>query len=75
MPSVEKLIAKMHEQPNGIRMAEAEKVLIAYGYYPVRQKGSHKHFLNSKTGDLITIKNDTPLKKVYTSDILNRIGK
>ena len=75
MPSVEKLIAKMHEQPNGIRMAEAEKVLIAYGYYSVRQKGSHKHFLNSKTGDLITIKNDTPLKKVYISDILNRIGK
>ncbi len=56
-------------------MAEAEKVLIAYGYYPVRQKGSHKHFLNFKTGDLITIKNDTPLKKVYISDILNRIGK
>ena len=75
MPGVDKIIEKMYEQPNGIRAAEAEKVLIAYGYMPVRQKGSHKHYLNSATGDLITIKQETPLKKVYVTDILNRIGK
>ncbi len=48
MPSIEKLIDKMKRQPNGIRPEEAEKVLIAYGYIPVRQKGSHKQYLNSK---------------------------
>ncbi len=31
MPSVEKIIEKMHEQPNGVRPAEAEKVLGAFG--------------------------------------------
>ncbi len=75
MSSIDKIIEKMHNQPNGIRPSEAEAVLIAHGYIPVRQKGSHKHYLNSATGDLITIKQENPLKKVYVVDILNRIGK
>lgn len=32
MPSVEKIIAKMKRQPNGIRFQELEKVLEANGY-------------------------------------------
>lgn len=48
MYDVEKLIEKMEQQPNGIRPKEAEKVLEAYGYVPVRQKGSHKHYLNKE---------------------------
>lgn len=63
MPNVKKLIEKMKEQPNGVRPEEVEKVLGAYGYIPVRQKGSHKHYLNKETGDLITIKQENPLKK------------
>ena len=73
MANIEKLIDKMKNQPNGIRLEEAEKVLIYFNYLPVRQKGSHKHYLNEKTGDLITIKQETPLKKVYIIDILNRV--
>lgn len=73
--NVEKLIEKMKRQPNGIRPEEAEKVLKAYGYEPVRQKGSHRQYLNQKTKDLTTIKQDNPLKKVYVVDILNRIGE
>ena len=75
MPSVEKIIEKMHQQPNGIRPEEADKVLRAFGYEPARQKGSHKQYLNKTTGDLTTIKQENPLKKVYVTDILNRIGK
>lgn len=75
MPNVKKLVEKMKQQPNGIRMDEAEKVLGAYGYVLARQKGSHKHYLNKETGDLITIKQDNPLKKVYVLDVLNRIGE
>jgi len=74
MPSVEKIIEKMKRQSNGIRPEEAEKVLKAYGYEPVRQKGSHKQYVNKKTGDLTTIKQENPLKKAYIIDILNRIG-
>ena len=40
MPSVEKIIDKMIRQPNGIRPEEAEKVLKAFGYELVRQRGS-----------------------------------
>lgn len=52
-----------------------EKVLGVYGYVPARHKGSHKHYLNEETGDLITIKQENPLKKAYVVDVLNRIGE
>lgn len=73
MPNVKKLIDKMNQQPNGVRPEEVEKVLGAYGYIPVRQKGSHKQYLNKETGDVITIKQENPLKKVYVMDVLNRL--
>ena len=72
LAGIDKLIEKMKRQPNGIRPEEAERVLIHYNYEPVRQKGSHKHYLNN-SGDLITIKIETPLKAVYVKDILKRI--
>ena len=53
---------------------EAEKVLSFMGYELVRQKGSHRHYLNKKTGELTTIKQENPLKKVYVIDILNRLA-
>lgn len=75
MSNIEKIIDKMKRQPNGVRPEEVDKVLKAYGYEPVRQKGSHKQYLNKETGDLTTIKQENPLKKAYVVDILNRIGE
>jgi len=72
MPTVDKIVEKMKQQPNGIRIAEAEKVLKAYGYFFDRQKGSHCQYINSN-GDVITVKSENPLKSVYAKDILNRI--
>ena len=73
MSKIEKLIEKMRHQPNGIRLEEADKVLKWYGYKMVRQKGSHGQYLNMQTGDVITIKQENPLKKAYIMDILYRI--
>lgn len=73
--NVNKIIDKMKRQPNGIRYEETKKVLVYYGYECVRQKGSHAQFLNKETGELITIKVDNPLKRVYIVDILNRIDE
>lgn len=73
LPTIDKLIQKMKRQPNGIRPEEAEKGLKAFGYKPVRQKGSHKHYLNKSTGDLTTIKQENPLKKAYVVDLINRL--
>ncbi|HHV12043.1 MAG TPA: type II toxin-antitoxin system HicA family toxin [Clostridiales bacterium] len=72
MASVDKLIEKMKRQPNSISMTEADKVLTANGYKFARQKGSHCHYINT-SGDVITIKKDSPLKAVYVKDILSRI--
>ena len=73
--NVNKIIDKMKRQPNGIRYEETKEVLEYYGYECVRQKGSHAQFLNKETGELITIKVDNPLKRVYIVDILNRIDE
>ena len=73
--NVNKIIDKMKRQPNGTRYEETKKVLEYYGYECVRQKGSHAQFLNKETGELITIKVDNPLKRVYIVDILNRIDE
>ena len=72
MPTVEKIIQIMKRQPNGVRIAEAEKVLIHFGYRLARQKGSHRHYINSN-GDVITLKD--PLRVAYVEDILARIGE
>lgn len=72
LASVEKIIDKMKRQPNGIRVAEAQKVLEACGYRLDRQKGSHMQFINEQ-GDVITIKDETPLKACYVKDILSRV--
>ena len=74
MASVDKLIKKMKNQPNGIRFEDAQRVLGAKGYLFDRQRGSHCHFVN-ETGDVITIVKDDTIKKVYVSAILERIGE
>jgi len=71
MPTVEKIIEKMKNQPHGIRLPEAEKVLAEYGYYFKRQKGPHRHYINN-VGDLITLKD--PLKISYINAILECIN-
>lgn len=35
---------------------------------------SHRNFIN-QCGDVITIKEENPLKAVYVKDVLKRIGK
>ncbi|MDR1388430.1 MAG: type II toxin-antitoxin system HicA family toxin [Treponema sp.] len=73
MAHEDKIIKKMKNQPHGIRMDEADKVLTANGYRRDRQHGSHRQYIN-EGGDVITIKVSNPLKKSYVIAILERIG-
>ena len=72
MSNIEKIIDKMKNQPNGIRLQEADKVLHFIGYRFDRQKGSHRQYINTG-GDVITIKADNTLKACYIKDILKRM--
>ncbi len=65
MPGVEKILEKMHNQPNGIKLSEVEKVLLDHGYSFIRQKGSHSHYIHRDIGDMITVRQENPLKNVY----------
>jgi predicted RNA binding protein YcfA (HicA-like mRNA interferase family) len=71
---VDKTISKMKKQPNGIKFNEIAKVLNACGYELVRCAGSHRQFRNER-GEVITIKEENPLKAVYIKDVLRRIGR
>ena len=74
MPTIEKIIEKMKNQPYGVRFAEAERVLNHIGFYETRQKGSHKRFKNAETQESITIPEQNPLKAVYIKQILEMLG-
>ena len=74
MASVDKIVAKMKRQPNGIRYEEAAKVLEYYGYSHVRTKGSHRQFRNNN-GDVTTVQYGNPVDKSYVMDILERTGQ
>lgn len=75
MSDVEKIVLKMKQQPNGIRFNELCKVLEYNGYKMKSKKAtSHRNFINSN-GDVITIKEENPLKAVYVKDALKRIGE
>ena len=73
MPNIERIIQKMKRQPNGIRFQELQKVLENNGYNMKSNKGtSHRQFIN-QDGNVITIKEENPLKAVYVKDVLKRI--
>ncbi|MDR2181609.1 MAG: type II toxin-antitoxin system HicA family toxin [Treponema sp.] len=48
--------------------------MTAHGYRLDRQKGSHCQYIN-QSGDVLTVPDRNPLKKVYVTAILERIGE
>jgi len=74
MASIEKLIRKMKNQPHGIILEEADRVLRHYGYACKRMEGSHRQYINA-TGEVITIVAKGQIKKAYITAILERIGE
>jgi len=74
MASIEKLIQKMKNQPHGIILSEADRVLRHYGYQCKRTESSHRQYINS-TGDVITVVAKGQIKKAYITAILDRIGE
>jgi predicted RNA binding protein YcfA (HicA-like mRNA interferase family) len=74
MAGIDKLVAKMKRQPNGIRIDEADSVLLHYGYRLDRQNGSHRQYINS-SGDVMTVVERKPtIKSFYVGEILSRLG-
>ena len=74
MASIDKLVDKLKRQPNGIKIEEAHKVLVHYGYKLDRQKGSHRQYIDAN-GDVLTIPIRRPtIKPFYVAEILRRIG-
>ncbi|MEV3659249.1 type II toxin-antitoxin system HicA family toxin [Paenibacillus larvae] len=74
MARIDKIVQKMKNRPNGVRLEEIMTVLNHNGYILVRTKGSHHHFRNEQR-DLITLPRQNPLKAAYVRDVLKRIGK
>ena len=63
----------MQNQPHGIRLEEADRILRAYGFRGDRQRGSHKQYVND-FGVTITIVQKNPIKAYQVEDILKVTG-
>jgi predicted RNA binding protein YcfA (HicA-like mRNA interferase family) len=74
MAGIKKLIQKMKDQPHGIILEEADRVLRHYGYQCKRTESSHRQYINLK-GDVITVVAKGQIKKAYITAILERIGE
>ena len=74
MSTKEKLIKKALNNPASLRFDELKTILESSGYQHVRTTGSHAQFRN-RSGNVITIKIENPVKPVYVKDALNRIGE
>ena len=74
MAGIKKLVEKMKNQPHGIILKEADRVLRHHGYDCKRTEGSHRQYINAN-GDVITIVAKGQLKKAYVTAILERIGE
>jgi predicted RNA binding protein YcfA (HicA-like mRNA interferase family) len=74
MAGIKKLVQKMKDQPHGIILEEADRVLRHYGYQCKRTEGSHRQYINLK-GDVITVVAKGQIKKAYITAILERIGE
>ena len=77
MADIDKIINKMKRQPHGIKLQEIEKVLKAYGYERVRQKGSHITYKNNFAGErvVLAIHGKNTLKRAYVENILEVIDE
>ena len=64
----------MKNQPHGIILDEADRVLRHYGYQCDRKRGSHFQYVNEK-GDVFTLKAKNKLDKAYIISTLERIGE
>jgi predicted RNA binding protein YcfA (HicA-like mRNA interferase family) len=72
--SVDKIVAKIRQQSNGIGPDEAGSVLDHYGYKFDRQNGSYKTYIN-EAGDIQTVPKKRPIvKSIYVKQILSKIG-
>ena len=74
MAGIKKLVQKMKNQPHGIILDEADRVLRHYGYNCKRTEGSHRQYIN-ESGDVITVVAKGQIKKAYITAILERIGE
>lgn len=73
MASVEKIIEKMRRQPRGISYDEAVKVLNHYGYELKRKSATSHRVYGNKDGDMFVLKDKSPLKISYITEILDRL--
>lgn len=66
---IDKLLAKMKRQPNGIKPQEIEKVLTFYGYKVAGQVGSHRQYRH-KIKRPITVVQENPVDRYIVKQVL-----
>ena len=71
MPSLDKLIKKLENNPKNASFDDVKRLLLNHGYELDHVKGSHHKF--KKGGDTVVIPYHKPIKEIYVLQILAKI--
>ncbi|MEQ8171315.1 MAG: type II toxin-antitoxin system HicA family toxin [Candidatus Eremiobacterota bacterium] len=71
-----KLLKKVLNNPKNIKFSELKELVIAFGFYLSRIRGSHHIFTHKKIKELVNIQNDNGMAKAYqVMQFLNLVEK
>jgi len=74
MTQLEKAIARLQSRPPEARAADVRRVLAAYGYQEVRQRGSHLTFVHAeRRGFTLPLSHGKTVKRAYVIDLLEEL--
>lgn len=75
MTQLEKAIARLQARPPEARAQDVRRVLAAYGYREVRQRGSHLTFAHAeRRGFTLPLSHGKTVKRAYIVDLLENLN-
>lgn len=75
MAQLEKLIAKMRNQPQGWTIQDVEKVAVHFGFTKRTTSGSHVTFSHEQHAHILTVPAHKPIKPVYIKRLFKLIDE
>ncbi len=75
MTQLEKAIARLQARPPEARAEDVRRVLAAYGFSEVRQRGSHLTFVHAEgRGFTLPLSHGKTVKRTYVVELLGRLN-
>ncbi len=75
MTQLEKALSRLQARPPEARAEDVRRVLTAYGFREVRQRGSHLTFVHAeRRGFTLPLSHGKTVKRAYIVELLGRLN-